>query len=84
MPHVPRKTGTWDLTWAGHADGGAALELYEVVPGQDGLLRRVLLGDVTNGGSAVYVPEPATVALLGLGALALIGRQSRRTQPRKK
>ncbi len=55
--------------------GASALELHEVVKTADGSWKRVLLGDVAEGGSAVYVPEPATIALLGLGALALLRRQ---------
>jgi hypothetical protein len=51
--------------------GGANLELHEVLA--DGT--RILLGDVDAGGSPVYVPEPATIALLGLGSLALIRRR---------
>jgi hypothetical protein len=49
--------------------GGAALEIHEVVDGQ-----RVLLG---TGPTKVYVPEPATIALLGLGGLALVRGRKR-------
>jgi hypothetical protein len=55
--------------------GGSALELYEYVKNADGSWARVLMGDVAKGASPVYVPEPATIALLGLGALALLRRR---------
>jgi hypothetical protein len=51
--------------------GGASIELHEVLA--DGT--RVLLGDVDAGASAVVIPEPATIALLGLGCMALIRRK---------
>jgi len=56
--------------------GGAALELHEVVNAAEGSWKRILLGDVAQGGSAVFVPEPATLVLLGLGALAFIRRRN--------
>jgi len=48
--------------------GGAFMELYEYLP--NGTM--ILLGDVANGGSPVYVPEPATIALLGFGGLSML------------
>jgi hypothetical protein len=55
--------------------GPAALELHEIVETDGGAWRRILLGDVANGGSAVYVPEPATVVLMGLGVWILLRRR---------
>jgi len=52
-------------------DGGASLELHEIVRTSEGVWRRILLGDVAAGGTPVFVPEPATVVLLGLAALFL-------------
>jgi hypothetical protein len=51
--------------------GGAQLELYEWLDNNT----MVLMGDVANGASPVYIPEPATIALLGIGTLALIRRK---------
>jgi len=48
--------------------GGSSLELTEILA--SGV--RVLMGDVANGASPVYVPEPATIALLGFGGLAML------------
>lgn len=53
--------------------GGAALELLEFVGSG-----WVLMGDVDRGASPVYVPEPATIALLGLGGMSLLGIRRKR------
>ena len=51
--------------------GGASIELHEILA--DGT--RILLGDTAAGGSPVVIPEPATIALLSLGGLALLRRK---------
>lgn len=83
-----KEASTTDFIFAVHSEGfytlrarhlegrgGAALELHEVVQTAGGVWKRILLGDVAGGGSAVYVPEPATMVLLGLGVLAFIRRK---------
>jgi len=85
------RTGSWnevgqwmfDVETAGFYDfeavgyelgGGAYLEIYEFLP--DGSM--VLLNDVANGASAVYIPEPATIALLGFGGLSMLRIRKKR------
>jgi hypothetical protein len=70
-----RQAGFYTLR-ARHLEGsgGAALELHEIVQTASGAWKRILLGDVAGGGSPVYVPEPATIVLLGLGMLAFVRR----------
>lgn len=79
------EVGQWmfDVETAGHYDfeavgyeigGGAYLEIYEFF--SDGSM--ALLNDVANGASAVYVPEPATIALLGFGGLSMLRIRKKR------
>lgn len=69
------ETGIYSLEAVGYEEvGGAFLELYEYLP--DGT--RVLMGDVANGASPVYVPEPATIALLGFGGLSMLRLRRKR------
>jgi len=61
--------GVYDFEAIGYEIGGGAfMEIVEYLP--DG--SKILLGDVANGGAAVFVPEPATIALLGFGGLSLL------------
>jgi hypothetical protein len=66
-------TGIYEFEAVGYEEGGGAyLELYEWLP--DGSM--ILIG--AEGGSPVYVPEPATIALLGFGGLSLLGVRRKR------
>ena len=61
--------GVYSLEAVGfEGGGGAGLELYEWLNNST----MVLMGDVANGASPVYVPEPATIALLGFGGLSML------------
>lgn len=51
--------------------GPGNLALYEWLP--DGTM--LLLNDTAGGGSAVYVPEPASIALLGVAGLPLLRKR---------
>ena len=60
------------------ATGGGSVELHEIL-NLGGVWTRILLGATDAEGrfigSPVYIPEPATIALLGLGALTLLRRK---------
>ena len=63
--------GVYEFEAVGYEIGGGAfLELYEYFP--DGT--RILLGDLAGHelASAVFIPEPATIALLGFGGLSML------------
>lgn len=61
--------GIYALEAVGFEEGGGAfMEMYEYLP--DGTM--ILMGDVANGASPVFVPEPATIALLGFGGLSML------------
>jgi len=63
------ETGIYSFEAIGYEIGGGAfLEIVEYLP--DG--SKVLLNDVANGASAVFIPEPATIALLGFGGLSML------------
>ncbi len=78
MPRRPAGTTCWPSQL--QITGGGSLELQEVVADltSPNGLRRILLGDTARGGSEVRIPEPATVALLGLGGLSLLGIRRKR------
>ena len=68
--------GWYDFRAQSHeGGGGASFELHEIF--SDGT--RILLGQMNDQGafigSPVYAPEPATIALLGLGGLSLLRRK---------
>jgi hypothetical protein len=66
------ETGIYSFESIGYElGGGAFLEIYEYNP--DG--SKVLLG---QGPSTVYVPEPATIALLGFGGLSMLRLRRKR------
>lgn len=68
--------GLYELQARAYEDGGGAdMEVYEILA--DGT--RILLNDRSvDGASHVYVPEPATIALLGFGGLAMVRIRKKR------
>ena len=73
---VAEEAGKYDfLARSLEGGGGASLELHEILA--DGT--RILLNDTSvDGASKVYVPEPATIALLGFGGLAMLRIRKKR------
>jgi hypothetical protein len=70
-------TGIYSLESIGFEEGGGAfMELYEYLAPDGSTM--VLLGDVAAGASPVYVPEPATIALLGFGGLSMLRLRRKR------
>jgi len=79
----PNAREVWSGMWSGWTTVPARVDLYTVfLPSDFGSLQSIQIHD-TNGSPSIncygltveVVPEPATIAILGLGALALIRRR---------
>lgn len=74
--HVLVGSGTWGFSMAGFA-GAPALYAFIGMENTDSESPLLMVDNVSNASGAV-IPEPAGLALLGMGALALLGRRRHR------